>query len=164
MPSQHGITSPVGEREFVQPDGVGLLLVVAILLIVDRDSIPSRWRRALVVIQRRGLAVQRDGLEQQMIVRCSLNLNQQVVPGVVDGIAGDSCWAPLLSGVVPNMPLMSASDSALVSPDKRLTVNKLIDVELEGLRDTQIGRKEVNVVGEIVDVRNDGVVGIRKTL
>jgi hypothetical protein len=31
---------PVGEHQLVQPDRIGLLLIVAILLIVDRDAIP----------------------------------------------------------------------------------------------------------------------------
>src|SRR5579862_3167462 len=54
---------PVGERQLVQPNRIGLLLVVAILLIVERDAIPRGRGWGLVVVQGRSLTVQRDRLE-----------------------------------------------------------------------------------------------------
>src|SRR5580693_5593895 len=65
----------VSERHIIQPNRIGLLLVVAILLVVNRDAVPTAGSWILVVIQRGSLTVQRDRLEQQLIARCSLRLN-----------------------------------------------------------------------------------------
>jgi len=39
-----------------------------------------------------------------------------------------------------------------VSPDERLTIDELVDIELERLGCADIGRVEIDVVGEIVDI------------
>src|SRR6266851_4917707 len=73
----------------VQPNRVGLLVVLAVLLIVDRNAIPISRGWGFVVVQRHGRAVQRNRLEQKVIGGGPLHLNDQVVPRVVHGIAGD---------------------------------------------------------------------------
>src|ERR1017187_10870510 len=91
---------PVSEGQLVQPDRIGLLPRVAVLLVVDSNAIPRRRGRSFIVVQRRGLAVQRNRLEQKVIRRGSLYLNDQVVPRVVHGITGNPGRMPLLSGIV----------------------------------------------------------------
>src|ERR1700690_2495075 len=71
---------------------------------------------------------------------------------------------PPLSGIVPYVPLLPAGNPAFVSPDERLAVKELIDIEFQRLGNTQIRRVEIDVVGEIVHIRNDGVVVIREAL
>src|SRR5579864_7773097 len=155
---------PVGERHLVQPDRIRLLLVIAVLLVVDGDAIPSGRSWSLVIVQRCSLTVQRDRLKQKMIVRCSLRLNDKVVPRIVHGIARYPGGMPLLAWIIPDVPFIPSGDAAFVSPDEGLTIDELIDIELQRLRSTYIGRVEIDVVGEVMDVGNDGVIRIGQTL
>ena len=45
-----------------------MLTVVSILLVIDRDAIPIGGRGIFVVVQSGCLTIQRDGLEEQVIV------------------------------------------------------------------------------------------------
>src|SRR5438445_5601667 len=106
----------------------------------------------LIVVESGGLTVEDNGLEQQMIVGCALHLDGQVIPGIIVGIAGDAGGMPLLSLVIPDVPLMAAGDTTFVSPDEGLAVHELIDIELESLGGGDISAVEVDVVSEIVGV------------
>ena len=46
---------------------------------------------------------------------------------------------------------MTAGNAALVSPDKRHSVEELVDVEFQGLGSLQVDAVEVDVVGEIAE-------------
>lgn len=155
---------PVCKRQLVEPDGIWFLLVVPILLIVDRDPIPGRWRRTLVVVECRGLSVERNRLEQEMVIRGPLDLNYEMIPRVARGIACHSSRMPFLARIVPDVPLMAALDPALVSPNVGLAVNKLVNIKLQSLRDTGITYVEVNVVREVVHTRDDGAIRIGQSL
>src|SRR5436853_7517831 len=85
-----------------------------------------------------------------MIVGRALHLDGQVIPGIVVGIAGDAGGMPLLSLVVPDVPLMAAGDTTFVSPDEGLAVHELIDIELESLGGGDISDVEVDVLSETV--------------
>src|SRR5260370_36542361 len=110
-----------------------MLIVVPVLLIVDGNPIPIGRGWGFVIIQRRGLAVQRNRLKQKVIGRGPLHLDDQVVPGVVHGITWNASRMPLLSLIVPNVPLISSDNAAFVSPDERLAINELIDIESQRL-------------------------------
>src|SRR5260370_89218 len=71
---------------------------------------------------------------------------------------------PLLSLIVPNVPLISSDNAAFMPPDERLAIDELIDIEFQRLGDADIGRVEIDVVGEIVDIGNYGMTGIGETL
>src|SRR5581483_3052546 len=99
-------------------DRIRSLRVVPILLVVDRDSIPAGAGWIIEMVQGRGLAVQRDGLKQQLIVGSPRDLDNQVIPCIVERITRNPSFHPMLLDVVPNVPFVSTSDSALMSPDK----------------------------------------------
>src|SRR5215469_5413581 len=99
-----------------------------------------------------------------MTVRGALNPNGQVVPSIVQRVARHSGRTPLLSGVVPNIPFVPASDAALVSPNVRLAAYELIDIEFKGLRGADIISEEVYVVHKVMRTRVDAVIGIRHPL
>src|SRR5215472_2012762 len=99
-----------------------------------------------------------------MVVGSSLHLDDEMVPRIADRIARYPGGVPLLPRVIPDVPFMTAGDPALMAPDERLAADELIDIELEGLRDTQIGTIEINLVGEVVDIRNDRAIRIRQPL
>ena len=156
---------PIREVKLIQPDRIGLLRVVSVLLIVHGYSVPARSRTwAERPVQSAGDSVQSDRLEQQLIVRCSLDLDHKVVPGLAHRFAGDAGGRPLLIDVVPDIPLMAASDPAFVSPDEPLPVEELVEIELQGLGQLQVGSVEVHVVGKVVEGRNQGVICVRQTL
>ena len=114
---------------------VGRLLVIAVHLIVDRDAIPPRGRAMAerpVEIARH--PVQGDGLIQQLITRCALYFDGEMVPRIVVGIAGDTGGGPMRTLVIPNVPLMAACNAALVPPNEAHAAEKLIHVEFQRLR------------------------------
>src|SRR5207244_8337643 len=55
---------------------------------------------------------------------------------------------------IPSVPFVTAGNAAFMSPDERLSTDKLIDVELQRLGLLQIGSVEIHVVREIVVVTN----------
>src|SRR6185437_11816689 len=71
---------------------------------------------------------------------------------------------PLLINVVVHIPLMSARNATLVSPDERMPPGELVDVKLHGLRNARVFHPEVDVVGEVVKRGNQGVVVIGQAL
>jgi hypothetical protein len=79
---------------------------------------------------------------------------------IVEWIASYSRGMPLLSGVVPNIPLVATRDSAFVTPNIGLAVHKLIDIELNRLRGANVIAKKINVVYKVVRLGVDAIVAI----
>lgn len=67
---------------------------------------------------------------------------------------------PLLSRVVPNIPFVAPGNAALVSPNVRVAVHKLIDIEFQSLRGSKLIAKKINVIHKIVRRRIDAVTAI----
>src|SRR5216684_6382097 len=103
------------------------------------------------------LPIHRDGLIHQVIVRCPLHFDRQMVPGTVAGVAGNARRGPAVVLVVPNVPFVSAGYAAFVAKDEAHTIEKLINVELQGLRKAQIVSVEVHVVSEVLERRNQSL-------
>ena len=93
-----------------------------------------------------------------MVIRSSLSLNDEMVPGVAQRFARNTGGMPLLSGIVPDIPLIPAGNSAFMSPNEGLPIHKLVNVELESLGCIDICGVEVNVISKIVNIRNDRVI------
>src|SRR3954464_616043 len=73
-----------------------------------------------------------------------------MIPCPADRIAGHSGRHPLVIYVVIDVPLVPASNPALMSPNVGFSASELINIELQRLRHTRIFHPEVNVIGEIV--------------
>lgn len=99
-----------------------------------------------------------------MSVRSALNLNCQVVPLIVERMARHSGGMPLLSRVVPNVPLIAAGDAALVPPNIGLAVHKLIDIELQCLRGADVIAKKICIIDKVMRLGVDAVVSVRHSL
>lgn len=99
-----------------------------------------------------------------MTVRSALNMDGQVVPSIVQRIARHSGRTPLLSGVVPNIPFVPASDPALVSPNIRLAAYELIDIEFNGLCGADVISEKIYVVDKVMRSGVDAIVGVRHPL
>ncbi len=87
-----------------------------------------------------------------------------MIPLVVLWPAANSGRVPCLFRIIPNVPLVAASDAALVPPDVRLAIQKLVDIELQGLRGSQVLRKKVNIIDKVVGVGVDAVAWIPHSL
>src|SRR5712691_7351259 len=87
-----------------------------------------------------------------------------MVPGIVHRIAGHTCRNPFLTWIVPDVPLVSSNNPAFVAPNERLAIDELIDIELQRLGGADIGSKKIDVIGKVVDVGNNCVTSIGKTL
>jgi hypothetical protein len=90
------------------------------LLIVDGDAVPTGRTRGTGDVQRVRDTVEGDRLKQQAVAGSTCDGNDQVVPGIVGWIAGYTRRDPLFIDVVVRVPLMTASDAALVSPNEAL--------------------------------------------
>jgi hypothetical protein len=53
-----------------------------------------------------------------------------MIPGVVVRVAGDTSGYPAQILIVPNVPMISARDTALVTKDETHVAEKLIGIEL----------------------------------
>src|SRR5690348_6734700 len=71
-----------------------------------------------------------------------------MVPRVADWVAGYAAGNPVHIDIVPGVPFVAASDAALMSPDKRLSAEELVDVKFQSLGSFQIGAVEVDIVGK----------------
>src|SRR5581483_5123883 len=87
-----------------------------------------------------------------------------MVPGIANGIARNSGFQPMFVDVVPDVPLMATGHAAFVSPDELLAEGKLVDVEFQSLRNFDVLHEEVNVVGEVMELWHQSVVGIVNVL
>jgi len=142
-------------------------LAVPVLLIVDGDSVPACLAGILVFIDGMGDTVQGDRLEEQTVVRRSLYLKDEVIPGVVLGIARNTSGDPLFVYVVVNVPFVATGDAAFMAPDEPLTKlasHELVDVELQCLRGRQLRSVEIRFVDEIVRAIRERMFGVGKVL
>ena len=147
--------------EFVDIDRVRFFVIVAVDLIIDRDSVPVPAGRSVIAVQSRSLAVQRNGFEQQMIIRGALHVDGQVVPGIADRIAGNTALYPVFARIVPSVPLMATSDPAFMTPNVGFAANELVDIELEGLRVVDFSDPEINVISKVMERWHEGLAEIR---
>src|SRR6266404_2401610 len=76
-------------------------------------------------------------------------------------MASHSGGTPLLTGVVPNVPFVSARDSAFVPPNIRFAIHKLIDIELKRLRGADVIAKKIYVIDKVVRLGVDAIVAVR---
>ena len=108
------------------------MLVVSVHLVVDGNAPPAGWRGTVAVspIEGAGHPVELDGLIGKLIIRGAFDLDGEVVPLVVDGIAGNTSRNPFSAGVIPDIPFVARRDAALVAEDETHAIEKLIDVEL----------------------------------
>src|SRR5690242_2436298 len=77
-----------------------------------------------------------------------------MIPRIALGIARNAALHPVHADVIPGVPFVTGGNTALMSPDKRLSSDKLINVEFQRLGLLQIGSVEIHVVREIVVVTN----------
>ena len=110
------------------------------------------------------MAVQGDGLEQQLVRRRACHLNDEMVPGVVQWIARYSRCDPFAAGIAVDVPLVPSGDAAFMSPDKRLSAGELVDIELQRLGCRNILGVEVNLVNKVMKLRHQGVICVRQAL
>ena len=87
-----------------------------------------------------------------------------MIPCAADRVAGNSGRHPLVIYVVVDVPLVSASNPALMAPNVGFPAGELVNVELQTLRNTGIFHPEVNVVGEIVKAGIQRVFCVCKAL
>src|SRR5579864_200498 len=99
-----------------------------------------------------------------MAIGSALHLNGQMIPLIVERIARHSGRMPFLPRIVPNVPLIAARNAAFVSPNVRFAVDKLIDIELQGLRRVDVIAKKIYVIDKVVRLGVNAVVAIRKAL
>ena len=59
---------------------------------------------------------------------------------------------------------MTAGNAALMSPDERLPAKELVDIKLQRLRDSDIGGVEPDVIYEVMNAGNNGVIPVGQTL
>jgi len=64
-------------------------------------------------VQVAGLSVERDRLIQQLIIRCPLHLDRDMIPCIAVGIARDPRRDPFRILVVPDIPLISARNTGI---------------------------------------------------
>ena len=57
-----------------------------------------------------------------------------MIPRIVNGITWNTGLHPVCAGVVPDVPLVTARDATLMSPDESFATKELVDVEFERLR------------------------------
>ena len=155
---------PKGEIKFVEPDRIIVHAAVAVLLVVDGYATPVRAARSLVNVQSVSCSIQSDGLVQEASVRRSLHLDYNMIPGIVLRVAGSTSRHPFLIHIVIYVPLVSASNSALVSPNEALPLGELIDIKFKSLGIGNILGIEISVVDEVVGIVGQSVAVIRQPL
>jgi len=142
-------------------------LAVSILLIVDGDSVPVCFARIFVFVDGMGDTIQGDGFEKQTIVRGPLHLDDEVIPSIALGIAGNTSRDPLRVYVVVDVPFVATRDAAFVAPNEafaELAPHELVDIEFQCLRGRQLRSVEIRLVDEIVGVIRERVVCVGKIL
>ena len=77
-----------------------------------------------------------------------------MVPSIVLRPARYPGRHPFFVDVVIDVPLVSARNAAFMTPDERLSACELIYVEFQRLRIGDILTVKINVVNEVVKIRN----------
>src|ERR1700677_4054185 len=136
--------SIIRESQIVEVDVIRILPLVPIHLIVDGHAVPARSRPVVVgPVKVTGDAIQCNGLIGQLVVGSSLHLNGEMIPRVAFRIARDSSRYPVSALVIPNVPFVAAGDAALMAEDESHIAEKLVDIELQRLRRSQVISKEI---------------------
>jgi hypothetical protein len=60
-------------------------------------------------------SIEHDRLINQIVIRSSLHLDRQMIPGIVVRVAGNSRRHPARILVIPNIPFVPARDPAFVT-------------------------------------------------
>ncbi len=63
--------------------------------------------------------------------------------------------------VIPNIPFVAAGDATLMTPDERLSIDELVDVEFQRLRSGQIVSVEIYVIDEMAQAWHDRATVVR---
>src|ERR1700756_4178411 len=87
-----------------------------------------------------------------------------MIPRVAVWIARYASRGPFRIQVVPDIPLVSARDAALMSPDESQVAEELVHVELQRLRQRQIVSIEIDVIRKGMQRRNKRAVRVRHSL
>ena len=103
-------------------------------------------------------------MKQKFAAGRALYVKGQVVPGIADGMTWDAAGHPVFLLIVPGVPFISAKDPAFMTPDVGFAANELVNVKLKRLRVVDIAYPEVDVIGEVMQVRDDGFVCVFDTM
>ena len=87
-----------------------------------------------------------------------------MVPTVVHRVARHSSVNPVRVNIVPDVELVTVPDVALMTPGESHPVEVLIDIELQILGKLEAGSVEFNVIGKVMEVRNNLVIRVRHAL
>src|SRR5713101_3483320 len=149
--SKRCVRSVVGELELIEIDGIIRLLVVPVQLEVHDNTPPTRCGEGRIcLVKRVRHTVQGDRLVKKFIAGSALHLNDDVVPGVTQRFARRTGRDPFPVKRIPYSPYRSIHDLALGAKHETLIVHELSDIELDVLRQTQVGSVEVGIVGKVV--------------
>src|SRR3954470_17816022 len=85
-----------------------------------------------------------------------------MIPVIVGGLTGDACRFPVVIDVVPDVPFMSAGNSALGSIDEALATEILTDVKFQDLGRFDRAGKEPRIVDEVLGVEYQCLIGVRQ--
>ena len=111
-------------------------MVIAVYLVIDGHAIPALLSPvSLFVVERRYVPIQFDRLEQNFVIARPLHSENQVIPLAANRPARNTGLDPVLVYVVPDVPLMTAFDTAFVAPDETLAGHELVKIKFESFRD-----------------------------
>src|ERR1700680_1611233 len=136
----------VGDAQVVQIDGVGRLLVVSVQLEVYDYAVPThRGEGRIGGVDCTGDAVESNCLINQIVRGSPLELNREMVPGIVERVAGSFGRDPSAIDVVPYSPDLAVDHLALSAKHEAKVVEELTDVELQIFGELQVGAVEIDV-------------------
>jgi len=75
-------------------------------------------------------------------------------------MTGYACRYPLAFGIVPDVPLVSCGNPALVAKDETHVPEELIDVEFQRFGEPQFVAIEVDIICKVLDRWHKGVVAV----
>src|ERR1700740_139104 len=87
-----------------------------------------------------------------------------MVPGIGVRMARNSRVLPITILIIPNVPLVPARNTALVSPDESHVAEELVDVKLQGLGRPEVISVKINVVGKVMQPGDNRLIVIRHAL
>src|SRR5215510_5462303 len=140
---------PVGERYVVQPNGIGVLGIVAVHLECDINFTHTPGLCPIGLIKVVLHAIESNGDEDSLIVVAS-ELPRQVVPS--EGRrrrAGNVSVPPGPTSRVPDVPDPTIPDVALRAKDEFGVAIGLIHIKFQGLRQLRLGHVEIQIIFEV---------------
>src|SRR6266478_820516 len=146
---------PVLQLHFVEPDGVISCCSVQVRLEGDVDLARARGAWGVSAVKVMFGAVDGDCDESSLAGRGAIEFQGQVVPSVGLGRrTANTGRPPSVIVRIVNLPSMRTLDVTFGTKDELLTVARLVNVELKGLRSRRILEVEIKIVDE---VRSAGV-------